>query len=537
MSTWSVLILAVLTLQPTRLPVTETRRAVQTGLGEVTLAWQAQTGVRMYQILVDNGGGIRPVATIPGDRTSYVWRARPGAEARATGDTLTFWIEPTDPLGKSSGPRLAFNPVRLEPVQPPDNRRAVQTGRDEVTLTWDARAHVPMYRILADEGKGPRTIGTIGGNGTRYVARLKPDPKAIDRKVIFSIGPADRTGREAGTTATFNPITIEQVPTGRMYPPRHVSAALTGDTITVKWDAVEGAKGYAIMRSAGGSGFKTICEMCPTDTQYVDRDLVKGARHSYAVIAITLQGRSPAARSDDVDTKSLVPAAGPGSSTLAPPANARATLIGKEVELTWSAVPGAFGYVIHLDRIPVGRTGANTTRFRHTPGHPGRLQYDVAATDGKRSSDLSRFNEVTIEGGKTGGGTTPPGGTPPGGTPPGGTAPPGDAGGPPPGPVGKRPDADAATEVSPPTNLKAVLSGTTVQLSWTAPPGVRGYQIRRNGRMAISLGKTATSWSEAVGHLAGEQLRYEIVALGSGRASEPAAFNAVTVPRTTIPKH
>lgn len=531
MSIWSLLVVvATVMLQVVPPKAPENRHAVQTGRDEVTLTWDAQSGVGLYRILVDEGKGLKPLETIGGNATRYVARLRPDAK-QTVDTTLTFWIEPTGRSGKDAGSRAAFNPVRLETLYltAPENRRAVQTGRDEVTLTWDAKSGVPMYRILLDDGRGAKLLGTIGGNGTRYVARLTRDTNGIgDRPVTFSIQPADPRGRESGTSATFNPVTIEPVPSGPMHAPRRVTAELTGDTITVRWDAVQGAKGYAILRDSGRLGFQPLCAMCPADTSFVDRDFVKGQKHTYAVSAIGLQGRSGPARSEPVDTRALRLAEGPGSAYLASPGNARATVIGKEVELTWSAVPRAAGYVIHLDRRTVARTGANTMRFRHAPGLPGPLQYDVEATttDEKGNSAPTRFNEVTIEGAKTGGGVTPPGGGR-GGTAPGGT---------PPGPVGKVPDAGPADEVSPPTNLKAALNGTTVQLSWTAPRGVRGYQIRRNGRVVGNLGRTATSWSEAVGHMAGEQLRYEIVALGGGPPSAPAAFNPVTVPRTTIPK-
>jgi hypothetical protein len=236
-----------------------------------------------------------------------------------------------------------------------------------------------------------------------------------------------------------------------MHAPRRVTAKLTGDTITVTWDAVEKATGYAILRDSGRNGFQPVCGMCPPETTFVDRDFAKGRRHRYAVSTIGLQTRSRPTISEAVDTSDLLRGEGPG---------------------------------------------------------------------GK------------------GGGITPPaggrGGTPPAGR---GVTPPAGRGVTPPGAAGKVPDPDVVDDVSPPTNLKAALNGTTVQLSWTAPAGVRGYQIRRNGRVVGNLGRTAASWSEAVGHMAGQQLRYEIVALGDGPPSTPAAFTPVTVPKATIPKH
>lgn len=83
--------------------------------------------------------------------------------------------------------------------------------------------------------------------------------------------------------------------------PATVTAAESSDgEITLTWTPVPGAVGYFIGRAVQPSGFRILCQRCPAATTYVDRNITKGAKHTYTVAAIMDRGVSRRSNSNSV---------------------------------------------------------------------------------------------------------------------------------------------------------------------------------------------------------------------------------------------
>lgn len=58
-------------------------------------------------------------------------------------------------------------------LAPPQKLWAAQTSPNEVTLTWQPQTGIREFRILvAINQLAPVLLGSVGGSGSRYVARI-----------------------------------------------------------------------------------------------------------------------------------------------------------------------------------------------------------------------------------------------------------------------------------------------------------------------------------------------------------------------------
>lgn len=184
-------------------------------------------------------------------------------------------------------------------INAPTRLWAAQTSATEITLVWTAVPSAAEYRLYAEPRFAGRPGGpdaVISGNGSRYVVnRVAPN-----QSYRFAIEAVDRQGR-VSPRAQFNPVTVQTPAAGTLAPPAGVNAAQSApDEITLSWNAVPGATAYAIGRAVGPSGLQVLCGICPADSKFIDRNIQAGARHVYTVTAIAPNGRSTAARSNEV---------------------------------------------------------------------------------------------------------------------------------------------------------------------------------------------------------------------------------------------
>lgn len=169
---------------------------------------------------------------------------------------------------------------------------AAQTGPDEVTVVWDSIPGAVEYRIYlgapTDSGeefeRPPASVLSASGRRAAFtgIQRLSNG--------IYLVA-VDRNGRLLQRTQ-FNPVAAT-TNSPRVAPPTEVTAEATGATeVTVSWNAVPGATAYFIGRAVAGSGSRAICDLCSTETPYVDRAAVAGLAHSYTISAIFPNGIS-----------------------------------------------------------------------------------------------------------------------------------------------------------------------------------------------------------------------------------------------------
>lgn len=213
---------------------------------------------------------------------------------------------------------------------------AVQTSANEITLTWQRVPGAQGYRLYAEPHLPGRKAGgpdaTLAANVTRYIARAGPAGET-HRFSIEAILPGGRVSPRA----SFDPVTV-QANAGPPGAPAGVTAAQTGPgEVTLTWNAVAGATGYAIGRAVGGEGFRSLCSLCPPSARYVDATAVPGQSHTYTVTSIAPGGHSRATQSNALAVSGDASGARTAKAP-APPSEAVAMVLSpEEVRLAWKA--------------------------------------------------------------------------------------------------------------------------------------------------------------------------------------------------------
>ena len=167
---------------------------------------------------------------------------------------------------------------------------AGQTSASQVQLRWDTVPGAAEYRLYQRTSATQVTrIATAARNAQSWVIPLKSSMAGTTLQYQLSaVHP--KLGESA--IVPFNPVTIVM---GAAVPaaPTAVMAALSDtNEITLRWDSVPGATGYAISRSITPYGFSTLCAFCPAANSYVDNAVTFGQGHTYTVEAISPGGRS-----------------------------------------------------------------------------------------------------------------------------------------------------------------------------------------------------------------------------------------------------
>jgi fibronectin type 3 domain-containing protein len=288
---------------------------------------------------------------------------------------------------------------------------------------------------------------TTSGPGTGFTRRLltSPDGDIAEDESVSSVGsysataPLSAPGRWIMQMVAFRTPTVADTtpPTA----PSNLTATATSSQIALSWTASTdnvGVAGYRVERCQG-TGCTTFTQIAsPTATSYTDTGLTLGS-YSYRVLAVDAAGNKSAY--SNVATASITDTTPPTA-----PTGLSATASGNAISLGWTASTdnvGVTGYLVERC-LGTGCTSfvqiaiSTTTSYTDSGLSPGTYSYRVRATDA--AGNLSPYSAVA--------------------------------------------GAVVADTQSPtaPGNLTGALSGSTVNLSWTASTdnvGVTGYLVER----------------------------------------------------------
>ncbi len=210
--------------------------------------------------------------------------------------------------------------------QPAFRLWAAQTGPDQVTLAWAEVPGAIEYRIhIGDPATAAspatrRPISVLGGASRGAVLPLRRVTAGL---FLVAVGSDGRPILKV----PFNEVS----PVHGIRPvdaPASATATATGpEEVTLSWDPVPGATGYAIGRAVQPNGFRMLCSLCSSEPTYVDRDVTPGAPHAYTVAAIYSGGVSARTRSNTVTPGAVAytPPGQPATTPTQPPAGQPAT--------------------------------------------------------------------------------------------------------------------------------------------------------------------------------------------------------------------
>ena len=206
-------------------------------------------------------------------------------------------------------------------------------------------------------------------------------------------------------------------------------------SIQVTWDAVAGAERYNVYLGASGcevsDGWRRQCEELASNvvgTNYVHDDAgrVWNPNNHYWVVACSGTGCS----GFDAENPALPIEERPD----APPADVRFAIEGASIRVVWEAVEGADSYNVYYERRLLARAVVGTD-FVHTEPDYGDYEYWVSACNRGGCSDVDVENPAK--------------------------------------PFEDRPSS--------PTNLRTVVEGSSIRVSWDAVEGADYFKVYHRG--------------------------------------------------------
>jgi rhamnogalacturonan endolyase len=234
-------------------------------------------------------------------------------------------------------------------------------GNSRVRVCWPLVPGVTSYNVLRSTARSSdyvpiatALVAPVSGSGPSQA--VYADATASNgtgyRYVVQAVNP---TGHSASSMPSSDVMPLAQLPAGS--PPAPAGLTMTGSGhhhVTLSWTASPGANYYSVWRTTvhsdgvgGADPLRTILlDDTTTGTTYTDTSPTDGRTYSYHVQAISAAGAS--GPSDSVTTRPLPPPPDSAPQSLA----GRWTKMrdGKAITLSWSAVPGATGYVIYRSK-------------------------------------------------------------------------------------------------------------------------------------------------------------------------------------------
>jgi titin len=310
--------------------------ATQNRCSDVFLTWQSVASVTGYTI-VRNGDSLASVASDVNtfnDRTAFA------------GENYSYSIRSFNDCGPAAASPAV---IGWRPTAPATvTGVAASTDRcDSISIVWTLAPDVTAYRIYQNGTQVGSTFGSVG----RFVTA--PVPGSYQYTVTAE--------NLCGSSAASLPVTGTRWETAGT--PRNLTASVDHcGWIQLGWSAASGhVDYYEILRDDAVIG-------TASSPSYADSI---GGTHSYRVRTVnTYCGNSPLTL--PVQGTALDVVAAVSSFTVSP-------VSCSQIEMSWSAVSGAEGYVVRRDTDSIAVIAGGTLTFIDHPSVPGLYSYTVTA--------------------------------------------------------------------------------------------------------------------------------------------------------------
>ena len=377
--------------------------------------------------------------------------------------TYYFVVQATDGAGNSVSSTTVSATTS---VAAPTGVSATAVSTSEIDLTWSAVSGATGYVVQRGSSSGgPYT--TVGSPTSTSFANTG----LVSATTYYYVVKATAGSVTSPNSSEVSALTLPAAPTGV------VATAVSQSEIDLSWGAVTGATSYLILRATSSGGPFTAVGS-PTSTSFASAGLSAATTYYYEVKAVDASGNSAASATVSATT------------TLGSPTGVVASAVSPtEIDLAWTPVAGATGYVVLRGTVAGGPYTAvgspASANFANTGLSPATAYYYVVrATSGSlNSANSNEVSATTVLG--------VPGGV-------------------------------SATAVSP----------FEVDLSWTAVSGATGYVVQRattSGGPYTTVG-SPTSTSFANLSLSPATTYYYVVKATAGSVSSALS---VEVPATT----
>ncbi len=409
----------------------------------------------------------------------------PASLLRAGTNTINIAIRMAG--GASFYNHAMYDYLRLELpgyVPPPPAGVTVWPGNNQTLLSWPATPGAVSYNLLRATVPGggwlPLTNGVLGpvcGSGPANATYV--DTSAVNGTTYYY---AVQAVNSAGAS-TKSPASAGAAPNGGLAvaPPAAPAglSATTSNAVTLAWSPSPGANCYTIYRGTvvnllGYVPVYIVLSNTTTNTTYTDASGTLGCTYSYYVTATTAAGTSGPSAAITAKPAPPPPAAPPGNFHISVSGTTNQTAY-----LSWSAVPGAVGYILYRSTSPNGPYN-----------FPGNFVQTVTTgnyTDGGLNSNtLYSYMVVAMNAGGISGNS-----------------------------------AIVSTPPAAPAGLNVYSGNGQITLVWPPSPGATSYTIKRGGSSGAetTLATTTNTTYTDTGLINGVTYYYVVTATGTGGGS------------------
>ncbi|MBO7288204.1 MAG: C10 family peptidase [Bacteroidales bacterium] len=241
-------------------------------------------------------------------------------------------------------------------LSPPTNVKAVANGT-RITLSWDPVIGAEAYFIYY----GWEVVGAAFSKTNFELTNLTPEKTYC--YTVIALAEFD----DEGYPTKYSDFSEEACATtedgsGEVLPPSNVKAVANGTTITLSWDAVDGALAYGIYR-----GDEWLGGTYGTSVEF--KDLTPGATYCFTVVSITeIDAEGYITGMTDKSEEACATIEGEAVEVL-PPTNVKAVANGTTITLSWDAADGALAYGIFSNGEFLGGAYNTSVTFKDlTPG-------------------------------------------------------------------------------------------------------------------------------------------------------------------------
>jgi fibronectin type 3 domain-containing protein len=272
---------------------------------KVQLTWNTVANATGYQVW-------RHTANVPAQASLLGVAASAAYEdTRVTGSLYYYWVKATNASGASAFSSAAigqWNPADQAPSAPTGLSASDGAYTDKVRVTWTAASGATSYQVwrhTANNSAAASQIGTTTSATYNDLGAVAGTTYYYWVNAINTAGTSGFSASDSGFRALS--VTILAAPTGIS-----ASDGTYTNKVQVTWNAVSGATGYRIWRSASANiaSGSNLVEMAITGTTYDDLTAAKtpGALLYYWVQAVSNTSASGFSTNDSGYVK---PASGP----------------------------------------------------------------------------------------------------------------------------------------------------------------------------------------------------------------------------------